>query len=72
MSSTALMLDLPTDIDSTVRLALSEDVGSGDVTAVWGNVQKAANLLGWKSTRSLEDALTDAWRWEQHLKAQTS
>ncbi len=33
MSSTALMLDLPTDINSTVRLALSEDVGSGDVTA---------------------------------------
>lgn len=33
MSSTTLALEIPTDIDSTVRLALNEDVGSGDVTA---------------------------------------
>lgn len=33
MSSALPALELPTDIDDTVRLALREDVGSGDVTA---------------------------------------
>jgi nicotinate-nucleotide pyrophosphorylase (carboxylating) len=33
MSSALPALELPNDIDDTVRLALSEDVGSGDVTA---------------------------------------
>lgn len=33
MSSSVSPPELPTDIDATVRLALAEDVGSGDVTA---------------------------------------
>ena len=33
MSSLALALELPADIDATVRNALKEDIGSGDVTA---------------------------------------
>jgi len=33
MSTAPFALELPTDIDSTVAIALQEDVGSGDVTA---------------------------------------
>jgi UDP-glucose 4-epimerase len=40
---------------------------SGDITAVWGDVQKAATVLGWKAVRSLRDGLEDAWRWQQYL-----
>lgn len=39
----------------------------GDVTAVWGDVRKANTLLRWKSGRSLEESLKDAWRWQKRL-----
>lgn len=39
----------------------------GDVPAIFGDVSKANNLLGWKSKLSLEDALRDAWNWQKHL-----
>lgn len=39
----------------------------GDVVAVWADVQKSFAQLGWKTSRSLHDALEDAWRWQQHL-----
>ena len=39
----------------------------GDVVAVWADVQKSQELLGWKTSRSLKDALEDAWRWQQGL-----
>jgi UDP-glucose 4-epimerase len=39
----------------------------GDVPAIYGDVSRAADVLGWRATRSLTDALTDAWRWQQTL-----
>ncbi len=40
---------------------------SGDVTAVYADVQKSVEQLGWKARRSVAEALTDAWRWQQAL-----
>lgn len=40
---------------------------SGDVIAIWGNVDKSAEVLGWKATRSLAEALKDAWNWQSRL-----
>jgi UDP-glucose 4-epimerase len=40
---------------------------SGDVTEAYANTKKAESTLGWKAHRSLEDALRDAWNWEQKL-----
>lgn len=42
---------------------------SGDVTAIYANPAKAERILGWKTQRSLEDALNDAWNWQQRLSA---
>lgn len=39
----------------------------GDVVAVWGEVSKAREVLGWSARRSLREALADAWRWQQKL-----
>ncbi len=40
----------------------------GDVPAVYANVDKAHQVLGWRATRSLEKALRDAWHWQQKLR----
>lgn len=39
----------------------------GDVTAIYANPGKAERMLGWKTRRSLEECLADAWRWQQRL-----
>lgn len=41
---------------------------SGDVTAIYADARKAENVLGWKAKKTLADALTDAWRWEQAIQ----
>ena len=39
----------------------------GDVEAIHSNVDKARDLMGWQSSLTLEDALRDAWNWQQSL-----
>ncbi|HND86795.1 MAG TPA: UDP-glucose 4-epimerase GalE [Saprospiraceae bacterium] len=39
----------------------------GDVPAVYADVSKATQELGWTARRSLHEALADAWRWQQRL-----
>ncbi len=36
----------------------------GDVTEAWANPALAEKLLGWKTTRGLEEMLADAWHWQ--------
>ena len=40
----------------------------GDVTAIYADADKAGQILGWRTTRTLEDCLRDAWRWQQCLQ----
>jgi len=40
----------------------------GDIEKVWGNVDKANNVLGWKAETPLEDVLASAWRWQRKLR----
>ena len=39
----------------------------GDVTAIYADASKAKDMLGWCTTRSLEESLADAWRWQEKL-----
>ena len=39
----------------------------GDVVAIWADPSRAAAELGWRTTRSLETSLADAWRWQEQL-----
>ena len=41
---------------------------SGDVVSIWADASRAKEELGWTAERSLEEALADAWRWQQRLK----
>ena len=41
---------------------------AGDIEKVWGNVDKANKVLGWKAVHTLEDALSSAWNWQLKLR----
>lgn len=40
---------------------------SGDVSEIYANVDKSEQILHWKAEFTTEDAVRDAWRWEQKL-----
>lgn len=40
---------------------------AGDVEQIWADVSKATTMLGWKTERTIEDALKDAWKWQLRL-----
>ena len=44
----------------------------GDVVAIWADPSRAADELGWRTTRSLETSLADAWRWQERLNQEDS
>ncbi len=41
---------------------------AGDIEKVWGNVDKANAVLGWKADTPLEDVLASAWKWQVALR----
>ena len=43
---------------------------AGDVAAIYSDSSKALSQLGWKTKRSLDEMMSTAWKWEQHLAAQ--
>ena len=40
----------------------------GDIETVWGNVDKANKVLGWKAEANIEDVLRSAWKWQVKLR----
>jgi len=40
----------------------------GDVISVYADTTKANETLGWKSEKSMEDALSSSWKWEQKIR----
>ena len=40
----------------------------GDIEQVWGNVDKANKVLGWKAETPTEEVLKSAWKWQQKLR----
>jgi UDP-glucose 4-epimerase len=41
----------------------------GDIVSIYADVTKSLKMLGWKAEKTLEDALEDAWRWQQTLSS---
>ncbi|EPP4297540.1 UDP-glucose 4-epimerase GalE [Vibrio navarrensis] len=39
---------------------------AGDVAECWADPSYAAEVLGWKATRSLETMVADTWRWQSN------
>ncbi len=40
----------------------------GDIEEIFGNVEKANNVLGWKAEAKLDDVLRSAWKWQVKLR----
>lgn len=40
----------------------------GDIEKVWGDVEKANKVLGWKAEANIEDVLRSAWKWQLKLR----
>ena len=40
----------------------------GDIEKVWGNVDKANKVLGWKAEANIGDVLRSAWKWQKKLE----
>jgi UDP-glucose 4-epimerase len=40
----------------------------GDIEQVWGNVDKANKVLGWKADTPTEEVLKSAWKWQKKLR----
>ena len=38
---------------------------AGDITATWAATDRAAELLGWRATRGLDEMLRDHWNWQR-------
>lgn len=40
----------------------------GDVISVFADTQKANKVLGWKTKKTMEEALASAWAWEKNVR----
>lgn len=64
------VLDLINKFEEVNGVKLNYEVGlrrNGDIPACYADVEKINKILGWKAELDLEDALRDAWRWEQKV-----
>lgn len=67
----ASVLEVIHAFETTTKTKLPFAIGprrEGDVVKTYASVDRAKNILGWETTKTLEDALADAWRWQQTLK----
>jgi UDP-glucose 4-epimerase len=67
----ATVLELVKKFIAVTGIQLNYEVGPrrvGDVEKIYGNPTKAEKLLGWKTLKSMEDSLLDAWNWEKNIR----
>jgi len=65
------VLELINSFERSTGVKLNYKIGqrrAGDIEAIWGNVDKANNVLGWKADTPLDDILLSAWKWQEHLR----
>ncbi len=65
------VLQLITAFERVNNLKLNYELGPrrpGDVEKIYGEVTKAAKLMNWRTEKTLEDSMRDAWRWEKKVR----
>jgi UDP-glucose 4-epimerase len=64
------VLDVIRTFEKTTKVKVPHVIGArrpGDVIAIYGNASKAEKTLGWKAEKTLAEACTDAWKWQQKV-----
>jgi UDP-glucose 4-epimerase len=64
------VLEIVEAFEKVTGKALPHQIGprrAGDVIEIYANASKGQALLGWKARLSIEDAIRDAWAWENYL-----
>lgn len=61
------VLEMIAAFEKATNIKLPNQVGSpraGDAIAVYSDISKAKEVLGWEPKRSLEEMMLSAWKWE--------
>lgn len=64
-------LEIVTTFEKATGVKLNWKFGprrEGDIEEIYGNVEKANKVLGWKAEADLDDVLRSAWKWQQKLR----
>lgn len=64
------VLEVVKAFEKVAGLSLAYNIAKrreGDVEKIWSDTTRSKDLLGWETEKTLEDALRDAWRWQQRL-----
>jgi UDP-glucose 4-epimerase len=64
------VLEVIKTFEKVNKVKLNYEIGSrrsGDIEKIYGNVEKARQILNWKTEKTLEESLRDAWAWELKL-----
>ena len=64
-------LEIVTTFEKATGVKLNWKFGprrEGDIEEIYGNVEKANKVLGWKAEANLDDVLRSAWKWQQKLR----
>lgn len=65
------VMELINTFEKVNKIKVNYEIGArraGDIEKIYGNVEKAEQLLGWKAEKTLEESLEDVWRWEMKLR----
>lgn len=65
------VLEVIESFERVSGLKLPYNIGArreGDVVAAYADTTKANTILGWKTSRSLDEAIASAWKWEKIVR----
>ena len=65
------VLDVIQSFERVSGQKLTYEIGdrrTGDVIAAYADITKANKVLGWKTQRSLDEAIASAWAWEKKIR----
>ncbi len=71
----ASVLEIIHTFEKVANLKLNWKFGerrAGDVEKIYADASKAKSLLNWTANRTMEDAIRDAWNWEQKWRNETT
>lgn len=63
------VLDIVNAFEKANGIKIAYEFGprrAGDLPQFWANSEKAQKVLGWKTTRTLEDMCRDTWNWQKN------